>query len=118
MGKILIVDDEQGIRLLLQEVFKEEGYVVLTAETGKEALSIMKENDIDVIVIDYKLPIMNGVEVLRKLENDGYSTPTILMSGMFEMIQKDIQDLSLVKHTLSKPFDMDELTKQVSSLLS
>src|SRR5699024_4838843 len=117
MGKILIVDDEQGIRLLLQEVFKEEGYVVLTAETGKEALSIIKENEIDVIVIDYKLPIMNGVEVLRKLEKDVYITPIIIMSGMFEIIQKEIQDLSLVKHTLPKPFDMDDLTKKVYSLL-
>jgi len=117
-AKILVVDDELGIRILLEEVLKEEGYKVLTAETGKQALDIIKGNLINLIVIDYKLPIVNGVDVLRELEQEGYLIPAILMSGMFEIIQKDIKDLSLVKFTLAKPFDIDELTTQVSSLIN
>lgn len=116
--KILIVDDEHGICLLLQEVFKDEGYNVITAKTGKKALDIIKEQAIDLIIIDYKLPVIDGIEVLRELEKNNYSIPAILMSGMFETLHKDIQGMSLIKFTLAKPFDIDELTQRVSSLIN
>ncbi|MEO0114665.1 MAG: response regulator [candidate division WOR-3 bacterium] len=67
--KILIVDDEPGIRETLSAIFKEHGFDVLVAENGKEAVQIFSENDIDFVMMDIELPEMDGLtayQVIKK----------------------------------------------------
>ncbi len=67
---LLVVDDEEFIRDLLEEVFSRAGYVVRSAESAEEALEVLKEDDIHVMFLDLTLPGMNGVELCRKLRRD------------------------------------------------
>ena len=62
---ILIVDDQLGIRLLLEEVFSQEGYKVSLASNGFEALELLKRNNIDGVLLDMKIPGMDGIQILR-----------------------------------------------------
>ncbi|TQS72138.1 response regulator [Ornithinibacillus gellani] len=108
--ELLVVDDQQGIRMLIQELFSGEGYHVTTAKTGKEALEILRKHTIDLIIMDYQLPVMNGLEVLHIMEQEERYIPTILISGMLEDIQRKIVAFSFVATTLSKPFNVVDLS--------
>ncbi|HLR52959.1 MAG TPA: response regulator [Candidatus Avamphibacillus sp.] len=115
---ILVVDDENGIRMLLKEMFSEKGYNVLNAETGTGALDMVEKNKIDLIIIDYKLPVMDGIKVLKEMEKNNKLIPAILISGMFENIHQDIKESRLIKGTLAKPFDIEELFNKVDTILN
>ncbi|WP_174614958.1 response regulator [Virgibacillus ihumii] len=115
--KILVVDDQPGIRLLLQEVFTNEGYHVTTVTTGKEALDNLFSTEFDLIMLDYKLPIVDGVEVLRKMNDRDITTPAIIMSGLPEDISTETEQLSPVKKILAKPFNVQEVCDFTRSLL-
>ncbi|WP_106496009.1 response regulator [Lentibacillus sp. Marseille-P4043] len=115
--EILIVDDQPGIRLLLQEVFINEGYQVETANTGKEALEKIHSNTFDLIMLDYKLPIVDGAEVLQRLEEQGITTPAILMSGLAEGLVKESEKYSMVQEVIAKPFNIQDVCSTVKTLL-
>ncbi|MGB9860464.1 MAG: response regulator, partial [Moorellaceae bacterium] len=66
--KVLVVDDEAGVRLLLELVFKEEGYQVAVASNGLLALQKIRSFQPDVVILDIKMPVMNGLEALPKIK--------------------------------------------------
>ncbi|HEX6594786.1 MAG TPA: response regulator [Bacillota bacterium] len=116
--KIVVVDDEQGIRLLLQEILETYDYDVITAKTGKEVFEILEVDTFDLLIIDYKLPGMDGAEVLKKIEQEGtFSKPVIMMSGLVENIDDRIKNIPFVKGILAKPFQIDEFIKLIQSIL-
>ena len=115
--ELLVVDDQQGIRMLIQELFSGEGYHVTTAKTGKEALEILRKHTIDLVIMDYQLPVMNGLEVLHIMEEEERYIPTILISGMLEEIHRKIVGFSFVSTTLSKPFNVVDLSRAAKCAL-
>ncbi|WP_010531560.1 response regulator [Lentibacillus jeotgali] len=114
--EILVVDDQPGIRMLLQEIFSDEGYSVSTAETGKEALDQLYARSFDLLILDYKLPIVDGSEVLKRLERDQISVPAIVMSGLDD-IRKEINGFSIVRKVFAKPFNIQEVSDFVKGFL-
>lgn len=78
---VLIVDDEKGIRFAFSEALKQEGYEVFDADSGGLALSLINENQPDVILLDMKLPDMSGIEVLKKMRKQGIISPVIMMTA-------------------------------------
>lgn len=115
-SKILVVDDQAGIRLLLNEVFTSQGYKVALAEDGIKALNIICHNEIDLVVLDYHLPFLNGQEVLEKMKEDHIAIPVILMSGTIENFPKEKLTWPKMIEIVAKPFniiDMLELVKLV-----
>jgi len=68
--KLLVVDDEEFIREMLEEVFSRDGYIVRSAESAEEALKVLEQDDIHVMFLDLTLPGMNGVELCVKLRKD------------------------------------------------
>ncbi len=115
--EILVVDDQPGIRLLLQEIFTNEGYHVTLANTGKEALDILYKNSFDLLMLDYKLPVVDGVQVIKQLELNKVEIPVILMSGLTEEVVEESQKYKLVKKVLAKPFNVQDVSDFTKSLI-
>jgi two-component system response regulator (stage 0 sporulation protein F) len=117
MNKILIVDDQQGILLLLDEVFKREGFATFLASRGIEALEIAQNVKLDVILLDIKLPFMNGIEVLKRLKVTLPNVPVVMMSAYGEpAIREEAMELG-ASHFITKPFDIFEIRDVIKGLL-
>jgi CheY-like chemotaxis protein len=114
--KILVVDDEESIRLLYQEEFEDEGYSVKAAASAEEALEIVPVFHPDLVIMDIKMPGMSGVEALIKIKEMDRSIPVILCSAYGEYKQDFAtwaSDAYVVKSS-----NLDELKKHVRSILS
>ncbi len=79
--KVLIIDDERAIRRALKEILEYEKCQVLEAENGKEGLELIRSNSLDVIFCDIKMPLMDGMELLEVLRQEGNEVPMIMISG-------------------------------------
>ncbi|ADE72154.1 Sporulation initiation phosphotransferase F [Priestia megaterium] len=111
--KILIVDDQYGIRILLTEVLQKEGYTTFQAANGFQAIDITKEQAPDLVLLDMKIPGMDGIEILKRLKQHDETIKVIIMTayGELDMIQ-EAKDLGALTH-FAKPFDIDEIRKVV-----
>jgi two-component system response regulator (stage 0 sporulation protein F) len=115
---ILIVDDQKGIRRLLEEVFREPGYKVLTAADGMEALARCRKKKPDLVLLDVKMPGMDGLEVLRIIVRD-YPGVSVLMMTAYGELQIIDEALNLgARGYINKPFDVLELLRLTESLLA
>lgn len=109
MAKILIVDDELNMRLVLSAMLKKEGYSVHTATDGLEALEIIKKEPIDVIVTDLKMPRLDGMGLLEKVTDTYPSLPVIIITAhgtvatAVDALKKGAFDY------ITKPFEQDDL---------
>jgi two-component system response regulator (stage 0 sporulation protein F) len=115
--KLLIVDDQYGIRVLLNEVFQKEGYKTYQASNGERALAIVKEDRPDLVLLDMKIPGMDGIEILKRLKAMDKGIQVIIMTayGELDMIQQ-AKDLGALTH-FAKPFDIDEIREAVKAEL-
>jgi two-component system, response regulator, stage 0 sporulation protein F len=115
--KVLIVDDQNGIRVLLVEVFSVEGYQTFQASNGKLALEIVRQESPDLVLLDMKIPGMDGLDILKHIKQIDASIKVIMMTayGELDMI-KEATDLGALTH-FTKPFDIDELRIAVNKEL-
>src|SRR4030043_929808 len=81
MKRILVVDDEEGIRLLYKEELEEEGYEVELAAGGEEALQKLKRSKPDLITLDLKMPGMGGLEVLERIREQDKELPVVICTA-------------------------------------
>lgn len=81
MKKILVVDDEESIRFLYKEELEEDGFLVELAENGKEAIEKLPVFKPDLITLDIKMPVMDGIEALKKIREMERNIPIILCSA-------------------------------------
>jgi DNA-binding NtrC family response regulator len=81
MTKILIIDDEQGIRDLLDTLLRRKGYDVVVAENGREGLKVFRRERPDVVVLDLKMPVMDGLTVLQEIRTLDPTKPVIILTG-------------------------------------
>lgn len=111
--KILIVDDQYGIRILLNEVFQKEGYTTFQAANGYQAIDIVEKHSPDLVLLDMKIPGMDGIEILKRLKAINQEIRVIIMTayGELDMIQ-EAKDLGAITH-FAKPFDIDEIRAAV-----
>ena len=107
--KILLVDDEEGIRKVLGISLSDSGYQVFTAESGEEALHIFKEQDPPIVLTDIKMPGMDGIALLQKMKQENPDAEVIMITGHGDM-ELAIQSL---KHEatdfITKPINDDAL---------
>ncbi|WP_410513022.1 response regulator [Paenibacillus sp. BR2-3] len=116
--KVLIVDDQNGIRILLIEVFNSEGYTTFQAANGKMALEIVRSESPDLVLLDMKIPGMDGLEILKHLKEIDPAIKVIMMTayGELDMI-KEATNLGALMH-FTKPFDIDEMRVAVNMHLN
>jgi CheY-like chemotaxis protein len=116
MKKILVVDDEENIRLLYQEELEEEGYTVEVAAHGQEALEKVNAFQPDLVTLDIRMPGMDGVETLRKIREVQRDLPVILCSAYGEYKQ-DLTTWASDAYVI-KTSDLTELKGTIRTLLS
>ena len=109
METILIVDDEKNYLLVLSAVLEDEGYEVLTALSGLEALEIHKTSDLDLILTDMKMPGMSGIELLENIKAIDPDLPVIMMTA-HGTVDKAVEAMQKGAYSyILKPFDNDRL---------
>lgn len=113
---ILIVDDEKEIRDLIDIYLKNEGYKTLKAENGITALKLLKNNNIDLILLDIMMPKMDGIETCMKIREEK-NTPIIMLSAKSEDIDKIMGLTTGADDYITKPFNPLELVARVKSQL-
>jgi two-component system response regulator MprA len=114
--KILIIEDDEGILRFLRRGMSFEGYQVETAKDGQEGLTKTREWHPDLIVLDWMLPGMDGLEVCRRLRASG--PIPILMLTAKDMVQDRVQGLDAgADDYMVKPFELDELLARIRALL-
>ena len=116
--KVLVVDDQPGIRRLLLEVFTDEGYEVSVATNGNEALEKVTEVKPAVILMDMKMPGMDGIDALKELKELGLAERVIMMTayGELELVTK-AKELGAFAY-VTKPFDIIKLCEMVSNYIT
>lgn len=117
MKKILIVDDQPGIRIVLQEVLKNEGYAIQTAGSGLEAVELLKNEDFDALLTDMKLPGMNGVEILQHAADLNKKLVIMMMTAYGEQELVDQAKSLGAAHFFKKPFEIIEVRETINELL-
>lgn len=113
--RILLVDDEEGIQLLYREEFEEEGYEVVSAYNGEEAIEKFKEDPPDLVILDINMPGMNGIEVLRRMKEINQDLPVILSSA-YQEYKQDLGSWASEEYVV-KSANMDELKNAVAKHL-
>ena len=117
MEKILIVEDEESILMGLEDNFKLEGYEVAGATDGLQGLSMAKERQYDLIILDIMLPKMDGYEVCKQLRQVGMKAPILMLTAKSQEIDK-VLGLELgADDYVTKPFSPRELLARVKALL-
>jgi len=118
METILVVDDEKNYLLVLSAVLEDEGYEVLTAQGGHEALEIQKSSDLDLILTDMKMPAMDGIELLENIKALDPDLPMIMMTA-HGTIDKAVEAMQKGAYSyILKPFDNERLTLYVKKAVS
>ena len=119
MPKLLVVDDEIDILEVTKRFFKKRGLDVFAASDGNEALRLIKEENPDLILLDYNLPGLSGVEILRKLREElKLSTKVIMVTGFeTETIINETKSLG-IQDCVHKPLDLEKLEKIVMTVLN
>ena len=116
--KVLIVDDQNGIRVMLSELLHSEGYSIYQAPNGRIALELIQQHQPDLVLLDMKIPGMSGLEILRQIKHKHPEIKVIMMTAYAELnMLNEARDLGALMH-FTKPFDIDELKLAVHTELS
>lgn len=114
---ILVVEDDKSLRRLISATLKQNGYNILIAEDGEEAINVMDKEHIDLIISDIMMPNLNGYDFIKTLRNASYTMPILIVTAkeMFEDKKKGF-DVGADDYMV-KPIDINELILRIKALL-
>lgn len=115
--KILVVDDEAGIRDVIREYLENESYEVLEAKNGKEAIQIIEENHIDLLIMDIMMPVLDGFSAVKEIFQKE-KIPTIMLSARTEEYDKLLGFNLGIDDYITKPFSPKEMVARVKAVLN
>lgn len=116
MNRILLVDDEMEMRLLLRIYLQQENYLIDEAQDGQEAYDKIRNNDYDLIILDVMMPVMDGWETIEKVRKVS-TVPIILLTAKSAVEDKVLGLTAGADDYLVKPFDEAELLARVNAVL-
>lgn len=115
--RLLLVEDEKDLAMIIKQGLEEEGYIVETAHDGEEGLYMAENLSADAIILDIMLPVMDGLTILNTIRKKGITTPVLLLTARDAIVDK-IKGLDTgADDYLTKPFAFAELLARVRSLL-
>ncbi len=117
-NRILVVDDEEALRVVLSAELEGEGYQVTSAADGQEAINILTSNEFDLILLDIKMPNVDGFEVLKFVKDHWPKTKVVMLTG-FADLKNAIESKKLgAEDFVSKPYDLVDLLTTVERVLT
>lgn len=117
MFSILAVEDDHSTRKLLKAVLFGNGYKVLTACNGAEALDVLEKNHVDLMIIDVMMPVMDGYELTKTLREGGSQIPMLMLSAKQNVSDVKQGFIVGIDDYMTKPFDLEELLLRIKALL-
>ena len=121
MTRLLVADDSETVLLMLQRRLEMEGYDVVTATDGQEALERFRdegEENLDVILLDAMMPRMSGVEALEELRSSGSKTPVLMISAHLDAQEPERMRELGANDCIPKPFEWEDLIAKIDELAS
>ncbi len=117
-GIVLVVDDDPNLAESIRDMLTEQGYQVIVATTGEEAIERALAVKIDILVLDLRLPVLSGLEVYLDLKSQGRAVPTVIITGYAREEAETIETLMSFGDTgfLFKPFEPKQLLQAIESL--
>ncbi|MBU2549937.1 MAG: sigma-54 dependent transcriptional regulator [Proteobacteria bacterium] len=116
--RVLVVDDEAAHRLMLKAHLEQAGFEIVEAASGEEALDLAAGGELDLVLLDLKMPGISGVDVLRSLTESGFPAPVLIMTA-YGSIESAVEALKIgAEDYLSKPLDTDELLLKIEKILN
>ena len=110
---ILVVDDDEGMITLLRTALEVEGFDVVTAHDGVAAYRLVRSPECRCIVLDIKMPRINGVELLLLMQADGVRVPAIVMAGSGDFQESEMKEFANVVAYLPKPFALEDMVRAI-----
>lgn len=117
-GRVLVVDDDAGVRDVVRSMLESAGYQVVVAENGKEAMKLLETERADLILTDLVMPEQEGIETIKALRREYPNLKVIAMSGAFGGDYLRIASYLGAHATLAKPIQMNTLLRLVAKTLS
>ncbi|MBN1521783.1 MAG: response regulator [Candidatus Aureabacteria bacterium] len=116
--KILVIDDQDDLRFILCFDLKKQGYDVLSANCGEKGIESARESRPDLIILDRKMPLMDGLETCRRLKADPATKdiPVLILSGKSQRGELDEALQAGAADYVIKPFQFDELMKKIHGI--
>lgn len=121
MNRILIIDDEELVRLTIKDVLNMEGYDVETAENGDQGFRMQKETPFDLVITDILMPVKEGIQTIKILRDSWPDLPIIAISGGGKIQNTDYLDTAKsvgANAVLAKPFTEDDIVQVIKTCLS
>lgn len=116
MQKILVIEDDNGVRELLQSFLEESGFEVLLAADGLQGMELIEQGDFDLIIADVMLPYVSGIGLTKIAKSRSPEKPIICVTGYGHFPER-IAEQEHADYVLGKPFDLNELSEIIRSLL-
>lgn len=112
--KILSIDDEENIRLLLSCELEDEGYEVISLGDPQQAMKMIEDEQPDIIILDIKMPQLSGIELLKMIRDKYYDLPVILLSA-YSSFKRDVAAMACDYYVV-KSADLNELKKLIKKI--
>lgn len=115
--KILVVDDEEILRMLITDTLEFEGYTIEEAEDGQEGYEMIASTPFDLIILDYMMPRLTGMEVLEKIQPLALNVPIIMLTAKAQQADREMAHHFGASHFMPKPFSPADLVALVNQIL-
>jgi len=115
--KILIVDDDDGVREMLAEFFDVLGFQAVVACNGEEALALLEKHEVSIVISDIKMPVMDGIEMLKRIKKERADLDVILITGYEPDYSRNLVKEAGASDYVCKPFNIDVIERKVRSLM-
>lgn len=119
MNRILLVEDEEILRMLVVDTLEDEGYEIDEAADGQEALDLFQEHTYDLVIIDYMMPVFTGLEVIEKIRasSRNQDVKILMLSAKSQQFEQDRVLAAGADYFMAKPFSPLNLLKKVEEIL-
>ena len=115
---LLIADDDRAFRETLQEIFASRGYDTTLAADGEQAVEIVAQTEIHVVLMDFQMPRLSGIEAVRRVKEQQAELPCILISGAINDDVLEQAEALAMYHVLTKPIKLAEIRQSVRGALT